>query len=90
MSEPEAQEAEADKEHQQSQQKDDRRTGTSRLMTRRQRRLLLWTALLTMPLWGRDIVETVVPGTLGVLIFIAGNVKKAISWVRSPWGEEKR
>jgi len=87
--EPEAQEAEANREHQHSKEKGDRQTGTSRLMTRRQRRLLLWTAVLTMPLWGRDIVQSVVPGSLGVLIFIAGNVKKAISWVRSPWREEK-
>lgn len=88
--EPDAREPGASQEYQQSQEKDGRGTDTDRLMTRRQRRLLLWTAVLTMPLWGRDIVETVVPGTLGVLIFTAGNVKKAISWARSSWKAEKR
>lgn len=80
----------ASREHAQSDQQGRKGQDTGSLMTRRQRRLLLWTAVLTMPLWGRDIVETVVPGMLGVFILVAGKIKRAINWARSPSRADKR
>ena len=52
------------------------------MLTSRRRRLLMWTAILTMPIWGRDILEAVVPGLIGVIIQTAGNIKAGIHWVR--------
>lgn len=79
-------EADASREQTESQRQEDGNEAdnqSQRRMTRRQRRLLLWTAVLTMPLWGRDIVESVVPGMLGVFILVAGNIKKALKWTWS-------
>jgi len=57
--------------------------GANQTMTPRRRKLLIWTAVLTMPLWGRDIIETVVPGALGVFIFCAGKLKAGVKWLKS-------
>lgn len=59
-------------------------------MTRRQRRLLVWTVVLSMPVWGREILETVVPGMIGVFIFVAGRIKSGIIWTRSLFPDDGR
>lgn len=63
---------------------------TSKVLSPRTRRLLLWATLLTMPLWGRDIVEVVVPGTLGIIILVAGKVKSSVQWVSSGFSKSGR
>lgn len=84
-------ETDARKEHEQSQRQDDGgETPTHQKMTRTQRRLLLWSVLLTMPLWGRDIVESVVPGMLGIFILLAGSIKRGVGWMRSLSKDDKR
>lgn len=56
---------------------------TNTKLSPRARRLIFWCALISMPIWGQDILEAVVPGILGVVIFVASNIKKGISWVKS-------
>lgn len=83
-------EADTSREQEQSRRQDDgSETKTKPRMTRRQRRLLLWSAVLTMPVWGRDIVESVVPGMLGIFILVAGKVKRGINWVQSLSKDDK-
>lgn len=78
-------EADTSREQERPRRQDDgRQTQTEGGMTRRQRRLLFWSVVFTMPVWGRDIVESVVPGMLGIFILIAGKIKRGIGWVRSP------
>lgn len=55
----------------------------SDLWTRRYRKLLLWSIVLTLPIWGRDLVEAVVPGALGMIIMGAGKIKQGVKRVRS-------
>ena len=77
-------EADASREQERSRRQDDgSETQPKEWMTRRQRRLLLWSVVLTMPVWGRDIVESVVPGMLGIFILVAGKIKRGIGWMRS-------
>ena len=56
---------------------------SSEVLTRRHRKLLIWSVLLTMPLWGRDLVEAVVPGTLGFLILGAGKIKQGVRRIKN-------
>lgn len=64
------------------QSKEEKQNDDTRLLEPRTRRLLIWTAVLTMPLWGRDILEIVVPGMLGVFIFVADRTRAGVRWVR--------
>jgi len=61
----------------------------SRNLSPRSRRLFLLAGVLLLPVLGRDVTEAVVPGLLGVLIFVGGNVKAAIKWVKSLGPEER-
>ena len=47
------------------------------------RRLLILCSILSMPLWGRDVLEAVIPGAIGVIILVAGKIKTAVNWTRS-------
>lgn len=58
-------------------------------VSRRTRKLLIWCTVLSMPIWGQDILEAVVPGVLGVVIFVAGKIKSGVVWVRSPFTSTK-
>lgn len=53
-----------------------------RLMSRNQRNILLFTVVLSIPIIGRDVMEVVVPGLLGTIIFVGGRIKSGIKWVR--------
>jgi len=67
----------------QKEQKDSSNDSSTRTMSPRSRRLLLLAGLLLFPVVGRDLIEAVIPGLLGVLIFVGGNVKAALKWVKS-------
>lgn len=64
------------------QEKTEPTTANRRLTSRR---LILWCTILSMPIWGQDILEVVIPGLLGILIFVASNIKKGVNWVKSPF-----
>lgn len=57
--------------------------GSRHRILAKRRKLLMWAALLTMPLWGRDALEVVVPGCLGVFILCAGKVKAGVNTIRT-------
>lgn len=59
-----------------------RRRAEDRLMSRNQRRILLVAVVLLTPAVGRDVMEVIVPGLLGTIIFVGSKVKSGIKWVR--------
>lgn len=59
-----------------------RRKSAGKIPNRKQRRILLLSIILLMPVIGRDIMEVIVPGVLGTVIFVGSKVKSAIKWVR--------
>lgn len=69
---------------QQSGSKDETNGGNSRyrLMSRNQRNILIFTVVLSIPIIGRDVMEVVVPGLLGTIIFVGSKIKSGIKWVR--------
>lgn len=76
---------------QDSQQEQNTKNGdNSRTINPKSRRLLLLAGVLLFPVVGRDVIEAIIPGLLGVLIFVGGNVKAAIKWVKSLGPEEKQ
>lgn len=79
-----------DKPSREKQNNDDTRQRTPKALDARTRRLLLWATLLTIPFWGRDVVEVVVPGTLGIFILVAGKIKSGIQWVHSGFSQSER
>lgn len=60
-------------------------SGKSRdkLMSQTQRRILLFTVILSVPIIGRDVMEFIVPGILGTIIFVGSKVKSGIKWMKS-------
>lgn len=54
-----------------------------RLMSQNQRTILLFTVIFSIPIIGRDVMEFIVPGILGSVIFVGGKVKSGIKWVKS-------
>lgn len=61
----------------------------TRKLNPRTRRVLIWCAVLSMPIWGQDILEAVVPGALGVFLFVASKIKAGVIWIRSPFGSSE-
>lgn len=59
-----------------------RRKPADRILSRNQRRILLLSGILLLPVIGRDIMEVVIPGVLGTVIFVGGKIKSGIKWVR--------
>lgn len=64
--------------------------GSTQAVSRRQQRLMLLGIVLLMPIIGRDLIEAVVPGMLGVIIFVAGKIKAGVKLVRSLGGGRER
>lgn len=69
---------------QQSGSKDEttNRKSRNRLMSRNQRNILLFTVVLSIPIIGKDVMEVVVPGLLGTIIFVGSKIKSGIKWLR--------
>lgn len=72
-----------DEQHEREQKNQHKHQSASQTLSPGIRRMLLWTTVLTMPLWGRDIIEVVVPGTIGIFILVAGKIKAAVQWTGS-------
>lgn len=70
------------REEESEQQDEDSTDNKSQILNPRMRRLLLWGSILTMPIWGRDILETVIPGMLGVFLFVASRIKAGVRRIR--------
>lgn len=72
-----------------SHEQQDRAKRSDQVLTRKQRRLLFWVAILTLPVWGRDVVEAVVPGLLGIFIMVGGKIKAGIKRIKSSSQQSK-
>lgn len=66
------------------------RRPADKILSRSQRRILLLSCILLLPVIGRDIMEVVVPGVLGTIIFVGSKVKSGIKWVRGIGSGEKK
>lgn len=65
-----------------SEEQGQQRKPADKIFSRNQRRIMLLSTVLLLPVIGRDIMEVVVPGILGTIIFVGGKVKTGIKWVR--------
>lgn len=46
------------------------------------RRIVFWSIILLMPVFGRDVMEVIVPALLGTIIYVGGKIKTGIRWAR--------